>query len=191
MSHFAALQNKYLNFCAQINFKNVQKNRSLRTQFEDLKIDQETLKKMTFVQDCQHLRHHGVTKNGYYYIDPDGPNNPGPPFEVFCDFAKNRTLVPYAEQKSSQIKDWILNRSGSCWQDFTMDCQAVTYNLNGTPNAWWLDNAGGKQYFFNGSYDNLNIDQGFKCIGNHGRIQANWLLPISGFVKQWYQIGQF
>ena len=65
-----------------------------------------------------------------------------------------------------------------------MDCQAVTYNLNGTPNAWWLDNAGGKQYFFNGSYDSLNIDQGFKCIGNHGRIQADWLLPISGFVYE-------
>ena len=65
-----------------------------------------------------------------------------------------------------------------------MDCQAVKYNLNGTPNAWWLDNAGGKQYFFNGSYDSLNIDQGFKCIGNHGRIQADWLLPISGFVYE-------
>ena len=61
-----------------------------------------------------------------YYIDLDGPNNPGPPFEVFCDFAKNRTLVPYAEQKSRQIKIWILNRSGSCWQDFTR----LYYNEN-------------------------------------------------------------
>ena len=168
-------------------------NRSLRTELEDLKVDQETLRRMIFVQDCEHLRLHGVTKSGYYYIDPDGPNNPRqkhqdkPPFKVFCDFVNNRTLVPYAEQNSTQIKDWILNRSGSCWQDFTMDCQAVTYNLNGTPNAWWLDNAGGKQYFFNGSFENsanLNIDQGFQCIGNHGRIKADWLLPISGFVYE-------
>ena len=122
---------------------------------------------------------------------PDGPNNPGHPFEVFCDFAKNRTLVPYAEQKSSQIKDWILNRSGSCWQDFTMDCQAVTYNLNGTPNAWWLDNACGKQYFFNGSFDSLNIDHGFKCIGNHGKIQADWLLPNPDFEQPNPTIGEY
>ena len=100
-------------------------NRSLRTELEDLKVDQETLRRMIFVQDCEHLRLHGVTKSGYYYIDPDGPNNPRqkhqdkPPFKVFCDFVNNRTLVPYAEQNSSQIKDWILNRSGSCWQDFT------------------------------------------------------------------------
>ena len=172
-------------------------NQSLRDDLKDMKKMVRNLQdmgRMTFVQDCTHLRSHGVTQSGKYFVDPDGSaskpfyhehnrqNNR--PLEVFCDFEKNYTIIPYdRHQDETQVMKLISKSRGSCWQDLTFDCKAVNYSFNGIPKAWWLDRNGAKQYFFNGAFENTtNLDcQNCKCVGNHGRIKSEWLLPITGF----------
>ena len=156
------------------------------------------MRKMTFVQDCKHLRYHGVTRSGKYFIDPDGQSEDKtlwavytnqfytqtkPPLQVFCNFEKNYTVIPYHEQDVTQMSKLISESRGSCWQDLTFDCNALTYSLNGIPKAWWLDRNGASQYFFDGAFENttkVNC-QNCKCVGNYGRIRSDWLLPITGF----------
>ena len=156
------------------------------------------MRKMTFVQDCKHLRYHGVTRSGKYFIDPDGQSEDKtlwavytnqfytqtkPPLQVFCNFEKNYTVIPYHAQEVTQMSKLITESRGSCWQDLTFDCNALTYSSNGIPKAWWLDRNGASQYFFDGAFENttkINC-QNCKCVGNYGRIRSDWLLPITGF----------
>ena len=175
-------------------------NQSLRMELMELKNETKPLKmlvrnlqemkRMTFVHDCKHLRYHGITQSGKYFIDPDGPSSgpyrfSQPPLQVFCDFEKNYTVVPYDdEQDPTQMRRLISESRGSCWQDLTFDCKALTYNLNGLPKAWWLDRNGGSQYFFDGAFENTTSKSyclNCTCVGNHGRIRSDWLLPITGF----------
>ena len=167
-----------------------QENQSLKMDLIQLKNE----RRMTFVRDCKHLRYHGITQSGNYFIDPDGhlersPNayyqRNKPPLQVFCNFEKNYTVIPYGEQDPNQIRELISESRGSCWQDLTIDCKALTYGLTGIPNAWWLDRNGRRQYFFNGAFENTsnftNCQNNCKCIDNHGIIRSDWLLPITGF----------
>ena len=167
-----------------------EENQSLKMDLIQLKNE----RRMTFVRDCKHLRHHGITQSGKYFIDPDGhlehsssPYNAifnKPPLQVFCNFEKNYTVIPYDEQDPSQM-ELLKESSGSCWQDLTFDCKALTYSMTGIPKGWWLDKNGRKQYFFNGAFENTsnftNCQNDCKCIDNHGIIRSDWLLPITGF----------
>ena len=165
-----------------------QENQSLKMDLIQLKNE----RRMTFVRDCKHLRYHGITQSGNYFIDPDGhlERSPDaynqrnkPPLQVFCNFEKNYTVIPYGEQDPNQMRRLMYDSRGSCWQDLTFDCKALTYGLTGVPNAWWLDRNGASQYFFDGAFENttkINC-QNCKCVGNYGRIRSDWLLPITGF----------
>ena len=165
-----------------------QENQSLKMDLIQLKNE----RRMTFVRDCKHLRYHGITQSGNYFIDPDGhlersPNayyqRNKPPLQVFCNFEKNYTVIPYGEQNPNQMRRLMYDSRGSCWQDLTFDCKALTYGLTGVPNAWWLDRNGASQYFFDGAFENTTKSycQNCSCVENHGRIRSDWLLPITGF----------
>ena len=73
----------------------------IASEFEDLKSHQ----KLTWIQDCQHLRFYGINKSGFYPVDPDGPYDPlkphdNPSLNVYCDFENNITKV-YHDQGSN------------------------------------------------------------------------------------------
>ena len=130
-------------------------NQSLRMELMELKNETKPLKmlvrnlqemkRMTFVHDCKHLRYHGITQSGKYFIDPDGPEFSRnyhlhfnqPPLQVFCDFEKNYTVVPYDdEQDPTQMRRLISESRGSCWQDIDFDCKALKSVAFGFSKAW-------------------------------------------------------
>ena len=190
-----------------------QKNstKMFQSQIEALKNHQ----KLTFVQDCQHLRFYGFETNGFYSIDPDGPYDPQnhqdhPSLEVFCDFEQNITKVfhnqsgipsnHYALDYGSdinQVKKMVENSRGSCYQDIIYDCYEAPLSTNGINYGWWLDNHGKRQYFLDGAYQNTTmIGCALNCncdtmqsswSQDSGRIRAYWLLPITGFGFQPYR----
>ncbi len=57
----------------------------------------EQLAKTTIRRSCDELADFGVTKSGYYDVDPDGPGVGQAPITVFCDFETGTTHVMHKD----------------------------------------------------------------------------------------------
>ena len=182
-------------------FSTENSSKSIENQIEALKNHQ----KLTFVQDCQHLRFYGFQQNGFYSIDPDGPYNPDnhqdhPSIQVFCDFEQNITKV-YHKQPSeqsgpsnhfvldygsdlAQVKKLVENSRGLCYQEIIYDCYEAPLSTNGINYAWWLDNQGKRQYFLNGAYQNATM-KGCALNCNCDDAETSWSRDSGRITADW------
>ena len=46
----------------------------------------EELSRLGTLRSCAEYAQYGIRTNGLYYVDPDGPLQDEPPFQVFCNF---------------------------------------------------------------------------------------------------------
>ena len=53
----------------------------------------EELSKLQVQRSCHEMSEYGVTKDDYYYVDPDGPLVGSEPIRVFCDFSSSDGAV--------------------------------------------------------------------------------------------------
>ena len=58
---------------------------------------------MTLARTCKQLQDLGVTKSGYYFIDPDGSGVGIPPVEVFCDMKSGTTRIDHDLEGEQQV----------------------------------------------------------------------------------------
>ena len=53
----------------------------------------EELAKMNVMRSCHEMAEYGVTKDDFYFVDPDGPLVGSEPIRVFCDFSSSERAV--------------------------------------------------------------------------------------------------
>ena len=132
----------------------------------------EELGKMHYVRSCEDLKSQGVSKNGEYYVDPDGNGQGEDPILVSCDFEQNTTSVHHNvpnqteiprcndgpgcskieflyEAPMSQIRT-LIDQSVSCSQEIRFDCLLAPLKQYGENFGWWTDYQGHSRYFLDG-----------------------------------------
>ena len=133
----------------------------------------EELGKLHYVRSCEDLKSQGVSKNGEYYVDPDGNGQGEDPILVSCDFEQgttsvhhnvlNQTEIPRCndgpgcskiellyEAPMSQIRT-LVDQSVSCSQEIRFECLLAPLKQYGENFGWWTDYQGHPKYFFDGN----------------------------------------
>merc|ERR1712062_779003 len=63
----------------------------------------EELGKLHYVRSCEDLKRQGVSKNGEFYVDPDGNGQGEDPILVSCDFEQGTTSVHHNVTNQTEI----------------------------------------------------------------------------------------
>jgi hypothetical protein len=123
----------------------------------------EQVSRTKVLRTCQELKMHGLDKNDFYLIDPDGELIGQPPILVYCDFQSGTTEVIHDSEElvkvdhcqelgcfrhdiqygvpMSQIEA-LVQLSESCVQSIDYGCFLAPLADEGTPLGSWLDKNG-------------------------------------------------
>ena len=129
---------------------------------------------MTLARTCKQLQDLGVTKSGYYFIDPDGSGVGIPPVEVFCDMKSGTTRIDHDLEGEQQVSpcrergcfvravnyaipmkqlEAIILMSSHCEQYIRYDCKMAPLNSDNESNAWWMDRHETLHFYWSGEGD--------------------------------------
>jgi len=161
------------------------KNESLEERVEELEAQVERLEelgKIHTLRSCSEYGMFGVTKSGFYEVDPDGPLIGNPPFTAYCRFEGGNATTEVThdnenvtEITSSPCEDplcWnmtltydapmsqietLKSLSEFCYQKINFGCFLSGLEANGKPTGVWVDKDGKDQDYFVGSNEGKHV----------------------------------
>ena len=161
----------------------------------------EQLAKIHTLRTCSEYGMYGVTKSGYYEIDPDGPLIGHPPITVYCSFADGiaTTEVTHNHENTTDITAnpctdplcWSLtlnydaemnqieslkSLSEVCYQKIDFGCFLSSLASNGVPTGVWIDKNGIDQHYFVGANDGSHVCScglNANCPGSNQNYKCN------------------
>jgi len=161
------------------------KNDSLEERVEQLEAQVERLEELAKIhtlRSCSEYAMFGVTKSGFYEVDPDGPLIGNPPFTAYCSFVGGNatTEVTHNHENVTEItanpcKDplcWnmtleydapmsqietLKSLSEFCYQKISFGCFLSGLEANGVPTGVWIDKDGNDQDYFVGANEGSHV----------------------------------
>ncbi|XP_072036319.1 uncharacterized protein [Amphiura filiformis] len=119
---------------------------------------------------CADLRDAGHTRDGYYYVDPDGLNNGVDSFTVYCNMSTGTSIIGHNRADRGLIRNSafdtllfqydvtfdqinaLVSISSHCQQQLTYDCYGSTmWDITNDPYGhvgFWQSETGGVRYNF-------------------------------------------
>jgi len=180
------------------------KNDTLEERVEQLEAQVERLEelgKIHTLRSCAEYGLFGVTKSGYYEVDPDGPLIGNPPFTAYCSFVGGNatTEVTHNHENITEITanpcpdplcwnmtltydapmsqiETLKELSEFCYQKITFGCFLSGLEANGQPTGVWIDKDGVDQDYFIGANDGSHVCScGLQsnCSGSSQGYQCN------------------
>jgi len=183
-SKFRLLKNQFDELTEALN-RQASKNDSLEERVEELEAQVarlEELGKIHTLRSCSEYGMYGVTKSGYYEVDPDGPLIGNPPFTAYCRFEGGNatTEVTHNRENVTEITaspcedplcwnmtltydapmdqiETLKSLSEFCYQKISFGCFLSGLEANGKPTGVWIDKDGNDQDYFVGSNEGSHV----------------------------------
>jgi len=180
------------------------KNESLEERVEELEAQVERLEELAKIhtlRSCSEYAMFGVTKSGFYEVDPDGPLIGNPPFTAYCRFTGGNasTEVTHNHENVTEITAspcedplcWnmtltydapmdqiktLKSLSEFCYQKISFGCFLSGLEANGVPTGVWIDKDGKDQDYFVGANEGSHVCScGLQsnCSGSNQGYQCN------------------
>ncbi len=144
----------------------------MEAELSDLKSQVKELANRNPMRSCHEYQEAGLTRDGFYRIDPDGVNFGEPSFMAHCDFATgatriyhdsaNPTRVPQCDaldcfqhkiSYDTSLKQIInlMDLSETCTQSIKFGCYLAPLTDDGVNYGSWINRNGEKEIYFHGS----------------------------------------
>ena len=124
----------------------------------------EEVVKLTHARTCEEYADHGVSRSGFYMIDPDGEHIGEKSIEVYCNFDTGSTevlhnfegkVIPIDHCSTLGCAQYVveygvplqqittlMELSASCKQEVKFDCFLAPLSKDGLNHGWWLNQNG-------------------------------------------------